>query len=152
MDIEKYLRDAGVKFETHEHPPAYTAQEVAAAEHVSGDRVAKPVVVHAGDRHVLCVLPASFKIDLKKLRKALKAKKCRLVEEPEMARLFSDVEVGAEGPFGKAYGLETVVDEQLAGCDTVTFTAGTHRRVVRMTYADYARLAEPTVADFSVHL
>lgn len=153
MDIEKFLRDAGVRFEVCEHPAAYTAQEVAAREHVSGDDVAKPVAVKTGEQHVLCVLPASHKIDLGKLKKALKAKKkCRILAEAEMAKLFPDVEVGAESPFGNPYGLATVVDEHLAQCDTITFTAGTHRRAVRMSYADYARLAEPTVADFSVHL
>lgn len=152
MDIEKFLRDAGVRFEIQEHPPAYTAQEMAAEAHVSGDSVAKPVAIAAGDQTFLCVLPASHKVDLAKLKKVLKAKKCRIMEESDMAKLFPDAEVGAEGPFGKPYGLPTVVDEHLAQCDTITFTAGTHRRAIQMSYADYARLAEPTVADFSVHL
>lgn len=153
MDIEQFLRDAGVPFKVHDHPPAYTAQELAAGEHVSGDNVAKPVAIKTGDEHVLCVLPASHKIDLGKLKKVLKArKKCRILEESEMAKLFPDIEVGAETPFGQPYGLPTVVDEHLAQCETITFAAGSHRRAIQMTYADYARLAEPTVADFSVHL
>jgi len=47
MDIGKYLKEQGVRFEMHEHPAAYTAQEVAAEEHVSGDIMAKAVVVWA---------------------------------------------------------------------------------------------------------
>ncbi len=152
MDVEKVLRDAGVRFTKREHPVAYTAQEMAAEEHVSGDAVAKPVIVQADGRNVMCVLPASCKIDLGKLAKALKAKKCQLVGESEMAGLFPDVEVGAEPPFGKLYGLDTVVDKRLTERSQITFTAGTHRQSIQMDYADYARLAESSEADFAVHL
>ena len=152
MDIPEFLTDAGVKFEVHQHDPAYTAQQMAATEHVSGDAVAKPVVVYAGKKYVLCVLPASCKVDLRRLGKALKTRQCRLAEESELGALFPDVEVGAEGPFGGPYGLETLVDTRLTACETIAFTAGDHRKTVRMSYDDYARLAAPTVADFSVHL
>ena len=152
MDIAKFLKEAGVAFQLRKHQEAYTAQEMAAAEHITGDAVAKPVVVHAGKKHVLCVLPASCKVDLGKLAKLLKAKKCRLADETELGELFPDVEVGAEPPFGKPYGLETVVDERLTACETIAFTAGTHSQTVCMSYADYARLAEPTVADFAARL
>ena len=152
MDIESFLKSAGVKFEKIEHPTAYTAQEVAAGVHVSGDTVAKPVLVRAGKEDVLCVLPASHKIDMGKLATVLKSKKCKLVKEADVAKVFPDVEVGAEPPFGEPYGLKTVVDSHLAECETVTFSAGTHRQAIRMGYEDYARLAKPIVADFSVHL
>jgi len=152
MDIEKYLTDAGVPFERHEHETAYTAQEVAAEEHVSGDEVAKPVLVRAGKEYVLCVLPASCKVDLGKLAKVVEVDRCTLAGEEAVAKTFPDVEVGAEPPFGKPYGLRTVVDTRLAEKDRLTFTAGTHRRAVRLRYQDYAALAEPQVADFAVHL
>ena len=47
MDIETYLKDAGAGYEKHEHVTAYTAQELAAEEHVSGHAVAKSVLVVA---------------------------------------------------------------------------------------------------------
>ncbi|MCD4699241.1 MAG: YbaK/EbsC family protein [Phycisphaerae bacterium] len=152
MDIEKYLTEASVKYKLLKHPEAYTAQEVAAEEHVSGDMVAKSVLVNAGDKSVLCVLPASCKIDLGKLACALEVKACRLAEEAELGKVFPDVEIGAEPPFGKPYGLETLVDTRLSQCRTVTFTAGTHRQAVQMAYEDYAALAEATVIDFALHL
>ncbi len=152
MDIERYLKDAGVSYELHHHGVAYTAQQMAAVEHVSGDTVAKPVVVHAGRKYVLCVVPASCKVDLSRLARTVHAKRCRLAEESELGSLFPDVELGAEAPFGKPYGLETLVDARLASCETIAFVAGDHRQTVLMRYDDYERLAEPIVADFSVHL
>jgi len=152
MDVEEFLRAAGVQYEKQPHATAYTAQEIAAETHTTGNAVAKPVLVRADDTHFLCVLPASHKIDLGKLATVLRAKKCRLAEESEVAKLFPDVEVGAEPPFGKPYGVPTVVDSHLAECKTITFSAGTHRYAIRMQYEDYARLAEASVGDFSVHL
>ena len=150
MDVEKFLDEAGVAYQTHEHPIAYTAQRLAAEEHVSGHSVAKSVVVHADDRCVLCVLPASCRIDLAKLAEGLRVKKCRLADEAEMARLFADVEVGAEPPFGTPYGLQTIADHHLAECHEITFSAGSHHRALRMSYADYAQLEKPQVLAFCV--
>jgi len=154
MKISEYLKEKGVYFSMHEHAPAYTAQEVAAEEHVSGDMLAKAVVVRAGEGYAMCVLPASYKLDMSKAADALrvKARKVRLADETELAKLFPDVEVGAEPPFGNLYDLPTLVDVHLAEDDEIMFRAGSHRQAIRMKYADYAALAEPDVADLAVHL
>ncbi len=152
MKISEYLKENGVYFSMHEHPPAYTAQEVAAEEHVSGNLLAKAVVISAGDRYVMCVVPASYKVDMKKAAKKLGVKSVRLADETELAKLFPDVEVGAEPPFGNLYDLTTLVDEHLAADDEIMFQAGSHRHAIRMKYADYASLTEPDVADLAVHL
>ena len=152
MKIQEYLKEHGVSFETRRHPPAYTAQEVAAEEHVSGNELAKAVAIKADKGFALCVLPASYKLDMKKVAQATKMKKVRLADETEMAKLFPDTEVGAEPPFGNLYDLPTLVDEHLAEDKEIVFQAGTHRDAIRMTYADYAELAHPLVADLAVHL
>lgn len=152
MDIGKYLRDHGVAFEVHTHRPAYTAQEVAAEEHVSGNMMAKAVLVHADDHYAMCVLPASYKLDMAKVARAADARSVHLADETEMAKLFPDVEVGAEPPFGSLYDLPTMVDEHLAAQEEVVFQAGTHQDAIRMKYADYASLVQPTVADLAVRL
>jgi len=152
MKVEELLRSQGIAYERREHPTAYTAQEVAAEEHVTGDAFAKPVVVKADGKSYLCVLPASRKIDMTRLAKMLDVDACQLASEEEIATLFPDVEVGAEPPIGRMYGLPTVVDSSLAHREWIVFTADTHRQAIRMRYEDYARIAEPIVADFSVHL
>ena len=152
MDIGEYLKDHGVAFEIHEHPPAYTAQEVAAEEHVSGNMLAKTVLVQADDGYALCVLPASFKLDMAKVAAAAGARKVRLADEQELAKVFPDVEVGAEPPFGSLYNLPTLVDEHLTSQQDMVFRAGTHHSAIRMKYADYASLVQPAVTDLAVHL
>jgi len=152
MDVCEYLSEEGVNYVADEHPPAYTAQEVAASEHISGDMMAKPVIVYDGGEYVMCVLPASYRLNLGKVSKALKAIDLRLASEAEMGEIFDDCELGAEPPFGNLYRMDTFVDAHLAEDEEIVFQAGSHSRSVRMRYSDYQTLAKPKVADLAEHL
>ncbi len=147
--LESYLRAQGVRFEVAWHPLAYTAQEVAAAEHVSGYLVAKPVMARCGDRFVMAVLAAPQRLDLSKLSAAV-GEPCRLAEESEFAPLFPDCEVGAHPPFGNLYGLPVYVDRRLAEDPEIVFRCGSHRETMRVAYADFHRLVNPVVADLAL--
>ena len=83
---------------------------------------------------------------------ALGLKSVRLADESELAKLFPDVEVGAEPPFGQLYDLPVLVDEHLAAEEEIVFQAGTHCQAIRIAYGDYATLAHPQVTDLAVHL
>jgi Ala-tRNA(Pro) deacylase len=152
MDVFEYLTGEGVNYIADEHSPAYTAQEVAAYEHISGDMIAKPVIVHDGGQYVMCVLPASYRLNLGKVSKALDSIELRLASEAEMDEIFDDCELGAEPPFGNLYRMDTVVDRHLADDEEIVFQAGTHSKSVRMRYSDYQTLAKPKVADLAEHL
>ncbi|MGH2748371.1 MAG: aminoacyl-tRNA deacylase [Actinomycetota bacterium] len=149
--VESYLRDQGVSFETHEHPEAFTAQEVAAAEHVPGGILAKVVVLSAGERLAMAVLPAPLQVDLAKAGAALGAKDTRLATEKEFEPLFSDCDTGAMPPFGNGtiYDLPVYIDPRLSEQDTIVFNACTHTDTIRMAYADLEKLVKPEVADLS---
>ena len=152
MKIDEYLNEQGIAFKSHKHPPAYTAQEVAAEEHVSGNMLAKTVIVHDGEGYTMCVLPASYKLDMKKVAEIRKADKVRLADETELSKIFADTEVGAEPPFGNLYDIPTLVDEHLTSQDDIIFQAGTHRQAIKMKYADYASLVKPTVTDLAIQM
>ena len=55
-------------------------------------------------------------------------------------------------PFGQLYGVATYLDRSLAEAERIVFEAGTHSDAVKIRYADYERLAKPTVAEFAVRL
>ncbi len=147
--LESYLREQGVRFEVTWHPLAYTAQEVAASEHVSGYLVAKPVIARCGERFVMAVLAAPQRLDLSKLS-AVAGEPCRLAQESEFAPLFPDCEVGAHPPFGNLYGLPVYVDRRLARDPEIVFRCGSHRETMRVAYADFERLVQPTVGDLAL--
>jgi len=111
--------------------------------------VAKTVMVKADNQFVMTVLPASAKVDFPVLRETLQAKELRLAKEAEFESLFPDSEVGAMPPFGNLYGLPMYADESLAGDRAILFNAGTHRDAIRMSYPDFARLAEPQICSFA---
>jgi len=147
--LEEFLKKNSVKFKTVTHPEVFTAQEMAAEMHVSGKELAKVVMVKAGDRFVMMVLPASRKLDFKKLKETLEEKEIRLASEDEFKGLFPDCEPGAEPPFGNLYGVKTIVDTTLTEDEHIFFNAGNHYEAVEMAYKDYTRLAKPEVGDFS---
>ena len=149
MDIQNYLASNNIHFTTHDHPPAYTAQEVACGEHVSGKMVAKTVIIRHDGYYAMCVLPADTMLDMRRTARAFGAKVIELADETEMADLFPDEEIGSEAPFGNLYDMQTVVDRRLAEDEEIMFQAGNHRRAIRMRYDDYAALAQPRLDDIT---
>ena len=149
MNVEQFLKEKGVQFEVIPHQQAYSAQEVAAADHVTGHKFAKTVIVKGGGENCMLVLPASRHVDFKKAA-GLVGAKLEMVGEEEKKEIFPDCEIGAESPFGAQYGLKTFVDESLQGVDEIVFRAGTHDKTLKVSYADYAKLEEPTVGSFAI--
>lgn len=147
--VESLLRDHHVSFDVHDHALAYTAQEVAAAEHVPGRLVAKVVIAFADDRMIMLALPAPEKVDLLKLAEEMCTDNVRLASEPEFANVFADCETGTMPPFGNLYGMPVFVDKRLAKDDRIVFQAGTHTHTIELDYASFADLVHPRVADFS---
>jgi Ala-tRNA(Pro) deacylase len=145
--LETYLRERQVPFQVQHHPLTFTAQQTAASEHIPGRTLAKVVMVLADGRLVLLALPAPARADLAKAGALLGATDVRLAEEQEFASAFPDCEVGAMPPFGNLYDLPVYVDEVLAENETIVFPAGTHTDTMSVRYADFARLANPTVAE-----
>ncbi len=152
MRVVDFLDESGVKYEVTEHRPTFTAQQMAAEEHEPGMYVAKPVVVRADGKCVMCVLAAPCKVDLGVLKKQLGARKVELVDETDMGEMFADCELGAEPPFGNLYDMPTIMDKALEEDDHIVFQAGAHEKAIRMSMADYKKLAKPRVFEFSYHV
>lgn len=152
MPIEKlktFLDENGVKYVTLTHSKAYTAQEIAAAAHIPGREVAKTVMVKLDGELAMAVLPASYQVDLHKLRKAAGAQKAELATEEEFKGHFPASEVGAMPPFGNLYGMKVYVSPPLDEDEHIAFNAGSHTELIRLDYEDFERLADPLVADFA---
>jgi Ala-tRNA(Pro) deacylase len=152
MKLKDYLEKNQVRYEVGVHGRVYTSQEIAATLHVPGKEMAKVVMVKADGKMTMLVLPASYRVDTKKLKKTLKCKKLGIAKEKDFEELFPDCEVGAMPPFGNLYHLEVWVDPVLTKDEFIVFQAGSHVETLKIKYSDYARLVNPKVGDFSVHL
>jgi Ala-tRNA(Pro) deacylase len=148
--VKEYLDKQNVPYTHHVHRTAYTAQEVAAEEHIPGKMVAKIVVVKFGDQLAMVVLPASARLDLEAVRRLVGHREARLASELEFTGAFPDCDVGAMPPFGNLYNVPVFVDRALAEDEEIAFNAGTHQDSIHMKYADFARLANPTVAPLAL--
>ncbi len=148
--LEHYFREQDVKYEVTAHPEVYTAQEVAAVEHVPGKLMAKVVISVLDGKTTMLVLPAPYRVEMPKLRAALAAKEARLAREEEFAHLFPDCEAGAMPPFGNLYNVAVVVDGSLGQDPKIVFNAGTHRETMTVSYKDFERLVAPRIVDFAV--
>ena len=149
MNVLEYLQQEKVAFEISEHKPVFSAQRMAAAEHEPGRYVAKPVLVKVDGQMMMCVLDANHKVDLGLLKKYLQAKTVELATEEEVGTICAGCELGAEPPIGNFYDLPTIMDMTMAKDDHVLFQAGSHDKAVRISMADYNKLASPKIAPIS---
>jgi Ala-tRNA(Pro) deacylase len=145
--LTQYLQEQQVSFQVHDHRAAYTAEQMAAAEHLPGKRVAKAVMAFADDQLVMLVLPATYVVDYAKVARALGVREFRLAAEREFAAAFPDCEPGALPVFGNLYGLPVYADRSLTADETITFPAGTHTESLSVRYADFERLVKPAVVE-----
>jgi Ala-tRNA(Pro) deacylase len=70
--------------------------------------------------------------------------------EGEFASAFPDCEAGALPPFGNRYDVAVYVYRALGRNERIVFQAGTHTVTMNVAYADFRRLARPTVADIAM--
>ena len=61
MQVLEYLKKSGIKYESRQHKPVFSAQQMAAVEHEPGKFVVKPVVVKVDGKFMMCVLAACYK-------------------------------------------------------------------------------------------
>jgi len=146
--LKEYLESHKVHYEVLPHAEAHSAAEVAQAVHTPAQELAKVVMVKVEGRFVMTVLPATWKVDLHRLREVFATNDVRLAAEDEFKGLFPDCDLGAMPPFGNLYGLAVYVDRSLAEDEQIVFEGGSHSEAVRMRYADFATLVQPRVEEF----
>jgi Ala-tRNA(Pro) deacylase len=149
--FQKYLAAKDVAYDVVAHEPTKSSIRTAEACRVSGDCVAKAVVLRDEYGYVLAVLPASHHIRLGDLRMQL-GLDVDLAAEYEIEELFEDCAPGAVPPVGECYGLDMVVDDSIEEQREVYLEAGDHATLVHMSHVQFACLtATARHGCFSAH-
>ncbi len=143
--LREFLDSHNIKYMVISHSLAYTAQGIAALVHVSGKKLAKTVIVKVDGVLAMAVVPASLHVDLDKLKALTGAQSVELATEREFKDAFPDCETGAMPPFGNLYDMSVYADSTLADQEEITFSAGTHRELMRMQWKDMAAIVNPTI-------
>ncbi|MBI2360947.1 MAG: YbaK/EbsC family protein [Deltaproteobacteria bacterium] len=144
--LKEILDEAKVSYEVYNHPQAFTAQEIAARQHMSGKEMAKVVILKADDSYVMAVVPANSMVSIRKAKAAIGAGNVSLATEAEFTSLFPECEIGAMPPFGNLFNLRVYVDPALEKDETIFFNAGNHIQTVRLKYKDFRELVNPIMA------
>ena len=147
--LRSFLDSRHAEFTLTAHPKAFTARDVAAAEHLAPGEVAKTVVIFGDGAYHMVVIPASKLVDLFEVRLVLGLSHARLATENELGTLFPDCELGAMPPLGPLYGLKVYLDNSLLGHNAIAFNAGTHLEVIHMRLPEFRRLAAPEVVSLA---
>ena len=148
--LQKYL-DQNVTYEAIPHEPTLLSMRTAEACHISGDGLAKGIVLRRNGGYMLAVLPASHHIRLAELRRQI-GDDVDLADEMEIDQLFRDCAHGAVPPVGECYGLDVIVDDSIQEQPEVYLESGDHETLLSMSQAQFARVtAQAQHGRFSVH-
>ena len=141
--ILELVKDVGHKHFVHE--PVRTSEEAAQVRGVNLSSGAKALVLTGKKtgQNILCVIPASKKIDFKILKNVL-GEDFTFAENPE--NLIGCVP-GSVPPFGSVLGLKTFADVELEG--ELNFNVGLLTESVTLSKENYLKLENPVVGKWS---
>lgn len=146
--LRKYL-DEKVAYDVVAHAPTMSSTRTAQASGISGDRLAKGIVLRHASGYTLAVLSASHHLRLEDLRAEM-GDDVDLADEEDVARLFSDCARGAVPAVGECYGLDVLIDNSIERQPEVYLEAGDHETLVHMDRAQFTELmADARHAHFS---
>ena len=127
-------------YELVEHPLVTTALGTGAAAHIPPSCMAKAVLLDlCNEQHLIAVLASNRRIDLEDLGAELDERP-RLADEAEIVAIFDDCDAGAVPPLGLGYGVDMIVDDQIAAEPDIFFEAGDHRSLIHMEQTEFQRL------------
>ena len=138
--LSSYLEQRGLLYEVCTHQHSRTSAQTARTANVPAHELAKPVIVEDDAGCVMAVVPADRKLRLGELSRLLGRKQLRLADEDRIAGLFTDCERGAVPALGMAWGVDTVVDEELESSAMVYVEVGDHERLLRLSHDQFHAL------------
>lgn len=143
MDIAptlvKQLASLGISYDIIHHHHSSSSLDVAHSAHIPAAKMVKPVILEDDRGYVMALLPADQHLRIRELSMHLN-RDMDLATESQFAKLFADCEPGAIPPIGEAYGMQTVVDEQLDDCSDVYLEAGNHTAVLHLSGSSLRKL------------
>ena len=139
--LDSFLNQKQVTYDLIPHKHTGSSMETAEAAHVSGNSLAKAVILKDEERYIMVVIQSSEHVDLAELKRQV-GHTFEMATETELGEVFTDCSLGAVPPVGAAWGMDVYLDECLLGQDEIYFEAGDHEDLVRVTGNEFERLME----------
>jgi len=138
--LTSYLDQRGARYEVSMHGHSHSSLETARCANVSPGQLAKSVILEDETGCVMAVIPADKIIMLGEFSRFVGRHRLKLAGEARIAALFDDCDPGAIPPVGMAWGLPTIVDDELEANDVVFMEGGDHERLLRMSHEQFHAL------------
>lgn len=138
--LSSYLDQRGARYEVCTHDHSSSSAETARCAHIPAQQLAKSVIVEDETGCLMAIVPAHRNVQLGRLSDLLDRHHLRLADEARIASLFEDCERGAVPALGMAWGMETVVDDELEAAPEVYIEAGDHVRLLRLSHDQFHEL------------
>lgn len=135
-------------FKEYEHVSVLTSEEAAVARNTTIEQGAKALVMYGDKQPMMLVLSAATSADLHAFKQLYKIKDLRMASKDEVKQI-TNLEVGSIPPYGSIFKIPTYVDSRLSSNQEIVFNAGLRTKSIKMKYADWLKLENPTVGNFS---
>ena len=120
--VKWFLDVNRVRYEVVARPEPSASDDSPPAS-IPSSKIAKAVLLEDERGYLLPVLPAGRDLNLEKLREEL-ARDLRPAKSEDTVSLFFDCDAGSIPAAGAAYGIPTIVDEELDGVEQINYQAG----------------------------
>jgi len=139
ITLQEYLDDSGIEYEVLPHTYTTTSMNTALASRISGNNLAKSVILGDEYGYLMAIVPATHHIEIGRLSNQLN-RRLGLATEQELEDLFTDCDMGAIPPVGNLYGMNVIVDDALMDCNDVYFEAGDHTDLIHISGNNFSEM------------
>ncbi|HHM06195.1 MAG TPA: HDOD domain-containing protein [Gammaproteobacteria bacterium] len=137
--LASYLKKKRIHFRIRELAPFSSLLQAADAARLPPGKLVKTVAVKDSLGLVLVVTLGDRQLELDALSKLLH-RRMELAAEEEIKRVFPDCEPRCVPPFGEAYGVRTIVDEDVLAAESLHLTAGDNVHLIQLDDQDFFSL------------
>lgn len=138
--LSRYLDLRGTQYQVSTHDYSRSSAETARTARIPPHQLAKPVVLEDERGWVVAVVPADTRVMIGRIAELLGRDRLRLADEDRIAMLFEECDRGAVPPVAMAWGLETVVDDDLDSVDAVYMEGGDHECLLQISRSEFREL------------
>lgn len=138
--LSSYLDQRCIRYEVCLHDHSRTSAETARTAHIPPGQLAKSVILEDDAGCVMAVIPADKTVVVDDFARMLGRHQLKLANEARIAMLFDDCDRGAIPPVGMAWGIPTIIEDELDAADIVFMEGGDHERLLRMSHDQFDEL------------